>query len=34
MITGRGGLPDVEGALGEMAAGRGIRTLIIPGETA
>ncbi|HKS46976.1 MAG TPA: zinc-binding dehydrogenase [Amycolatopsis sp.] len=33
LVTGHGGLSDVENALREMAAGRGIRTLITPGET-
>ena len=33
MVTARGGLSDVEGALQEMAGGRGIRTLVVPGET-
>lgn len=32
MVTGHGGLSDVEGALREMSAGRGIRTLVVPGE--
>ena len=31
LVTGHGGLSDVEHALAEMAAGRGIRTLITPG---
>jgi S-(hydroxymethyl)glutathione dehydrogenase/alcohol dehydrogenase len=30
LVTGRGGLDDVEDALGELAAGRGIRTLLRP----
>ena len=30
MVTGRGALSDVEFALTEMAAGRGIRTLVVP----
>ena len=30
MVTGRGGLADIESALHEMASGRGIRTLITP----
>lgn len=32
MVTGTGGLPDVEPALQQMAAGRGIRTLLHPQE--
>lgn len=34
MVTGRGGLADVERALQEMAAGQGIRTLVTPGGQA
>jgi S-(hydroxymethyl)glutathione dehydrogenase/alcohol dehydrogenase len=33
MVTGHGGLTDIEPALREMAAGRGIRTLVTPAET-
>lgn len=32
LVTGHGGLPDVETALREMSEGRGIRTLVRPGE--
>ena len=31
LVTGRGGLADIEAAFAEMTAGRGIRTLIEPG---
>ncbi|NMH99863.1 Zn-dependent alcohol dehydrogenase [Pseudonocardia acidicola] len=32
MVTGHGHLTDVESALDELAAGRGIRTVVTPGE--
>mgnify|MGYP001130355867 CR=1 FL=1 len=30
LVTGHGGLADIEGAFEEMAAGRGIRTVVTP----